>query len=190
MKTSRKPSALARRASSVPSSVIATKWSAQRGTDDSRRARKCAASEFGSIVVPDLLASRYNVCSGGVAAARTAAGSVESSMCSAGHPGATPITARRTSGARLEPPMPSSTTCVKPSRRTPEANVRSRSSESAINAGELSQPRRLAIFCWVAGSSLQSDGSRRHKAAAAASTDRRWLVSASARVPGKTRSAS
>ena len=46
----------------------------------SRRRRKCAASEFGSMVVPDLLASRYSVRSGGVAAARTAAGSVESNM--------------------------------------------------------------------------------------------------------------
>ena len=32
------------------------------------RCRKCAASEFGSIVVPDLLASTYSVDSGGVAA--------------------------------------------------------------------------------------------------------------------------
>ena len=47
---------------------------------------------------------------------RTAAGSVESSMCRRGQPGATPRTARSTSGARLEPPIPSSTTSVKPLR--------------------------------------------------------------------------
>src|SRR6185436_18762232 len=95
-------------ASSVPSSVIATKWLPQPPVSDvsdaaaTRRSRKCAASEFGSIVVPDLLDTRYSVVPGGVAAARTAAGSVESSTWKRGYPGATPNVARSTSGARLD----------------------------------------------------------------------------------------
>jgi hypothetical protein len=101
------------------------------------------------MVVPDLLASRKSVRRGSALMLSTAAGSVESSMCSAGHPGDAPITARSTSGARLDRPMPSSTTSVKPSAFTRAANSRSRGTESAISAGELSQPRRFAIFCCV-----------------------------------------
>ena len=48
---------------------------------------------------------------------------------------------------------------------------------SAICAGALSQPRRLAIFCCVAGSELHAEASRRQSASAAA-----WAVRVSASV--------
>src|SRR5262245_4810147 len=121
------------------------------------------------MVVPDLLDTTYRVVLAGVAAARTAAGSVESSTWNRGYPGATPSTVRSTSGARLDPPMPSNTTSVMVSRLTDSANVRSRSSESAISIGELIQPRRVEIFCCTPGSLLQADGSRCQSAPAACS---------------------
>ena len=87
----------------------------------------------------------------GVATLRTAAGSVESSMCRRGQPGATPMTARSTSGARLDPPMPSRTTSVKPLRlmlpQTSAAVRWSRPSAEATSSSRavrrsLSAPRR------------------------------------------------
>src|SRR2546423_1668459 len=76
MKISRKRSVRARFARSVPSSVMATKWFDQFATPAlSSAARKCAASEFGSIVPPDLLARMYSVVAGGVARRGTDVGS-------------------------------------------------------------------------------------------------------------------
>src|SRR4051812_46014464 len=101
-------------------------------------------------------------------------------MWKRGQPGATPTTARNTSGARLDPPMPSSTTSVKPSRFTPAAKLWSRSIESAISAGESIQPSRsVMVFC-TAASVLHADGSRCHRpfaARAAATLDARKALS-------------
>src|SRR5476649_1173332 len=140
--------------------------------------RKWAASELGSIVVPDLLASTYSVRSGGVTTARTAAGSVESSMWKRGQPSATPITARSTSGARLDPPIPSRTTSVNPSALMRSANAVSRSRESAISIGERIQPKRSAMAFWTSGSWLQTAGSARQSPAAARSAAAAEVVTA------------
>ena len=85
-----------------------------------------------------------------------------------GQPGATPSTARRTSGARLEPPMPSSTTSVKPSRLD-AGRERPQPLERVGHQRRGAQPAEAVArsFCWTAGSSLQTDGSRRHRPAAA-----------------------
>ena len=74
------------------------------------------------MVEPDLLATTKSTPRVSPMAARTASGSTESSMQKRGKPGATPTTREMTSGARLEPPMPSSSTSVNPavSNRTGE----------------------------------------------------------------------
>ena len=51
----------------------------------------------------------------------------------------------RTSGARDEPPMPSSKTCVCWSRRISSAKPRRSSAASRMTVGAVSQPRRLAM---------------------------------------------
>ena len=69
-----------------------------------------------SIVPPDFDDTMKSVLSRFTAfsASRTAAGSVESRTCSLGEPGMSPNERRITSGPRLEPPIPSSTTSLKP----------------------------------------------------------------------------
>ena len=66
--------------------------------------QKASAKQLGSIVEPDLDAITNSEPSTGTA--RTASGSVESSTCRRSLAYSSPIT----SGARLEPPMPQSTT--------------------------------------------------------------------------------
>ncbi len=66
--------------------------------------QNASAKQFGSIVEPDLDAIAKSEPSTGTA--RTASGSVESSTCRRSQPCSSPIT----SGARLEPPIPHSTT--------------------------------------------------------------------------------
>ncbi len=125
--------------------------------------------------------------SGGVAAARTAAGSVESIMRKRGDPAATPRTARITSGARLDPPMPSSTTSVNPSSLTASANAMMRSTCPAISAGDRIHPSRLAIFCWTAGSELHAAGSARQSCSAARTAAGPDSRSAAVSGPGENR---
>jgi hypothetical protein len=133
-----------------------------------------------------LLERRNKVVFSGVAAARIASGSVESSVCSIGQPGLTPSTARSTSGARLEPPMPRSTTSVNPSALTRSANDRMRPIDPAITAGEFSHPSRFAILSWTPLSLLQTAGLRHHSPAAARSAVAIWRRTASATGPGDT----
>ncbi len=74
---------------------------------------------------------------------RTAPGSVESSTCSRGEPGMSPKERRITSGPRLEPPMPSSTTSL--NFEHDSANERRSSPCSSIFSLIVSQPRRSPI---------------------------------------------
>src|SRR4051795_9031528 len=74
---------------------------------------------------------------------RTAPGSVESSTCSLGEPGMSPNERRITSGPRLEPPIPSSTTSLKLEHAS--ANERRSSPCSSIFSLIVSQPRRSPI---------------------------------------------
>ena len=92
--------------------------------------------------------------------AAPASGSVESSTCSRSAPSAGGLERRNTSGARLEPPMPSSTTSVMPSvarRRRRSARISSRSSSSL--SAIVSQPSRSSSSGVPAGA--QSVPSRR-----------------------------
>ena len=63
------------------------------------------------------------------------------------NPGATPMTARKTSGARLEPPIPSRMTSETPLALIDSANARSRDRCGETIVDTSSQPRRLAICC-------------------------------------------
>ena len=100
-----------------------------------------------STVPPDLVETMKSVRfrSRRSARARTAPGSVLSRTARSRKPSALPKTLRKTSGARLEPPIPSRRAKLKPSARTPSTNSSISASCSRISSGLSSQPRRLAI---------------------------------------------
>ncbi len=89
------------------------------------------------MVEPDLLAMTKSTPRVSPIAARTASGSTESSMRKRGKPGATPTTREMTSGARLEPPMPSSSTSVNPAVWTDPANART---SLYVRGGDVEHP--------------------------------------------------
>ena len=95
------------------------------------------------------------------------AGSVVSSTCSRGCPLTTPNVWRKTSGHRLDPPIPSSTTSeyVRPSR----ASSRSSDECSSICSATDSQPRRFRISSRLAGSGVHSVESFAHSLRGASS---------------------
>ena len=95
-----------------------------------------------SIVPPDFDETMNSVVPRSTASRtlRIWSGCVESSTWSLTAP--SPNESRNTSGARLEPPMPSSTASVMPSSRTSAANVRRSSASAAIRSAMSSQPRR------------------------------------------------
>ena len=106
----RNPCALARSASTVPGSVMATKSSAGAW------AAMAAWKAFGSVVEPDLLLTQKRVRADSAHSRkpRTASGCVESrirssrpSLPAAAPPSRSPKRWLNSSGARLEPPMPS-----------------------------------------------------------------------------------
>ena len=168
--TRRIPSSRASRSNAEPWSVIAVKRRPGSGTPaSSRRARKYRYWESVSIVRPDLLETRKNVRSSRcvVSAVRMDPGSVESRTSRVGAPGDGAITSARTSGARLEPPIPRSSTRVNPSDRISVANAVSSPILSWSHRGESSHPRRLAMVFWCSGSRFQSEASRRKRRAIA-----------------------
>src|SRR6266576_1627860 len=71
---------------------------------------------FGSSVLPDLLETIKRVLPRSIfpSVCLICAGSVESSTCNRGKPCCWPKVSARTSGQRLDPPMPSSRMCRKP----------------------------------------------------------------------------
>ena len=83
----------------------------------------------------------------------TRSGTVESSTVRAGKPGALPMHCRSTSGPRLLPPMPSSTTSRTPSPRTSSANDCRSLTCSVMSREIVSQPSRSVISV---GSSFQT----------------------------------
>src|SRR5450830_1309000 len=90
--------------------------------------------------------------------------------------------ARMTSGARLEPPMPSRTAERYPSARSSCTNSVSPWTSSRTPSKTLSQPRALATIFWWASSAFHSVGSaaqRRSEKSAAASATRRSCTAAS-----------
>src|SRR5713101_6694720 len=76
------------------------------------RSKKYCLKILGSRVLPDLLETMQRVLrrSSFFSRALICAGSVESRTCISGKPAILPKVRRRTSGQRLEPPMPRSTT--------------------------------------------------------------------------------
>ena len=139
----RNPSRRAAASSFEPGSVIATKWRAARSPSAAvMRSKKYALKMFGSSVEPDLLATTTSVVASDTRRSRVATwvGSVESSTCSLGDPGCGPNDSASTSGQRLEPPMPSSSTSVTPSARTSAANAARSPALSAARSGAPSQP--------------------------------------------------
>src|SRR5918995_408342 len=80
-----------------------------------------------SMVPPDFEETMKRVLSRSIwrSTSRIAPGSVESSTCRLMPPGTSPYDRRITSGPRLDPPMPSSTACSRPSAFADSANSRS-----------------------------------------------------------------
>ncbi len=78
------------------------------------RSKKYCLKIFGSSVLPDLLDTMQSVFlrSSFFSMALICVGSVESSTCSSGKPAIFPNVMRSTSGHKLDPPMPSSSTCL------------------------------------------------------------------------------
>ena len=114
---SRNPSSLATCSIFEPGSVMATKRLPASSEPTALRiwSKKNCLRIFGSSVEPDLLATttRASPRFTSSQAAFTCAGSVESTMRSAGNPGCGPKVLASTSGQRLEPPMPRSRTVWK-----------------------------------------------------------------------------
>jgi hypothetical protein len=100
-----------------------------------------------SMVPPDLLATMNRVFLRAIlpAAAAMAPGSVVSSTWSFKWPGAVPKVCLRTSGHRLEPPMPSNTASFNPAFLISFTNALISGTASAMNPGKSSQPSRCRI---------------------------------------------
>ncbi len=146
-KMRRKPRSVATRSMLEPGSVTATK----RAPSSPVAAQKCASSAFGSTVEPDFELTTKSEPSTGTA--RTASGSVVSTTTSSRSATAAP-TVPRTSGARLEPPIPQSTMRSYGSAAA-RAQAASSSTCSAISSSTGSQPSQRPISAAVAGSSDQ-----------------------------------
>ena len=131
--TARNPRSPASVSSSEPGSVIAANDSPRPRVSSQKKSRW----ERVSRVVPDFEETRKSVRSGSSDSARrrTAAGCVVSRTW---NPSA-PVARLSTSGARLEPPMPSRTVASKVSRASP-ANARISGRRSCIRAGSSSHP--------------------------------------------------
>ena len=155
----RKPSLFATCSIFDPGSVMAIKWLPVSSAPTARCiwSKKNCFRMLGSSVDPDLLATITSVSARFrlSRAAFTCAGSVESTMCSSGNPGCCPKVFASTSGQRLEPPMPSSSTDLKfalftspPSSASDARFFRCRSTMSIqpIHCSSPSRVQRLGSF--------------------------------------------
>src|ERR1035437_5724869 len=101
-----------------PGSVMARKWllASSAPTAFFISSKKYCLRTLGSSVEPDLLATTTSVSARLTLsrAAFTCTGSVESTMCSSGKQACRPKVTLSTSGHRLEPPMPTSSTDFHP----------------------------------------------------------------------------
>ena len=111
------------------------------------------------MVVPDLLETTNSVRRRSIffSMAATAAGWVLSRTSISGKPGPLPNVRRKTSGPRLDPPMPSRTTCRKLSALISAAKDAIEANRPAMARGSASQPSRLVIS--GTGPAAQSVGS-------------------------------
>src|SRR5271155_4357901 len=101
---------------------------------------------LGSSVLPDLLDTRNNVFLRSTLFSNVLIcdGSVESSTCSLGKPGFEPNVSAKTSGPRLDPPMPSNRTSVKPAFLTSVAKFCSAATPFNCSLTTPSQPTHFA----------------------------------------------
>jgi hypothetical protein len=162
--------------SPVPGSVMATNWAPPRFPFVCcTRSQKWAKSDMTSMVPPDLLATRNKVLAGWIAMVtwRTHPGTVESSTHSRGEPFEEPNVQRRTSGPKLLPPIPRSTTSVVEASREAWAKERRSASPSCMWSRTVSHPRRFSISV---GSGFQSEWSLVHRRSIA------WLFAKSSSV--------
>src|SRR5215471_13647682 len=99
-----------------PGSVTAMKWlpTLPAPTFAFTRSKKYCLKMLGSSVLPDLLETMHSVFlrSSFFSSALICTGSVESRTCISGKPLILPKVIRKTSGQRLDPPIPSNTTCL------------------------------------------------------------------------------
>ncbi len=199
-KTSRRSSWWGTASRLFPGSVTATMNSA----GDSRRspaARRADSIRFQasawkarvSVVLPDLVATITSVASGSSAlhVSATAAGSVESRILTVSQSSISRNASARTSGARLLPPIPATTAARNPASRMPSPKPSRAGACSTKPVGLSSQPSRVAIRAWTAGSadhrlvsrswsrSTQRSSSARRSAAVTASTRAASVIRAS-----------
>ncbi len=160
--TARKPRSVPRAASEESGSVIATNRLPGSSTTAPTRVHRYRKKERVSRVPPDFDATMNSVVRGSTASATRAAasGCVESRTVSLG-PSTSRNTDANTSGARLDPPMPSKTTSVSPSARASSAKASMGPMPS--DPPGVSQPRRLSISS--RGGSNHKVGSRSHRRA-------------------------
>ena len=113
----------------------------------STRAKKCSNCDSVSSVVPDLLATMNSVRERSRERSTSAivAGWVASRTVSSRAPGAAPKVRANISGARLEPPMPSSSARVNPSPAACAANDCSSGTRGRMSVARVSHPSRLVI---------------------------------------------
>src|SRR6516164_6521654 len=109
------------------------------------RSKKYCLKMLGSSVLPDLLDTMQRVFlrSSLFSSSLICAGSVESRTCSSGKPATLPKVMRRTSGQRLEPPIPSSTTCLNLIFLTSSANCLKAARLAICSSAMVSQPSQL-----------------------------------------------
>src|SRR5258707_1905108 len=124
------------------------------------RSKKYCLKMFGSSVVPDLLETMNRVLARSMLFSidLIRAGSVESSTCSSGNPGILPNDSRMTSGHKLDPPIPRSSTCENFASFTSAAKFVKRLTFLCCSATISNQPSHLSspLFVHKEGSRAQS----------------------------------
>src|SRR5579863_7229319 len=109
------------------------------------RSKKYCLKMLGSRVLPDLLETMQRVFLRSSFFSRVLiwTGSVESRTCSSGKPVILPKVMRRTSGQRLEPPMPSRRTCLNLAFFTSAASCLKAARFANCSSAMVSQPSQL-----------------------------------------------
>ena len=164
IKVFKKPFSTASFSSELPLSVMAMKCLPGSSTAFSMCAQKKLNMALGSTVEPDLLDTMNRV----VAMSRLSSvfsitsGSVVSSTVREGWPSALGNILLKTSGQRLDPPMPRSTTSFMPAACTSLAKSLISSIRPSMSGTQRSHPRRFLIFSCTSASSLHTDGSSFH----------------------------
>ena len=126
-------------------------------------------------VIPDFDDTRNNVRAGSIASVTdcTQVGTVESSTISSGYPAAPPRIRRSTSGPRLLPPMPNSTTCRTPDSRTCLEKVSSSGRWPDVRSITSSQP---SLSANSVGSAFQTVWSLRNMRETTSCCCSSWIV--------------